>query len=63
LLRPKIDLGIYVTDCYTPWPAEAPHHRVVIIRTAKGDPPPWHCRVIDVDPHEYEHQINNKNKK
>jgi predicted metal-dependent peptidase len=59
-LRPKIDLGIYVTDCYTPWPAEAPLHRVVIIRTSKGDPPPWHCRVIDVDPHEFEGQIKKK---
>ena len=61
-LRPKIDLGIYITDCYTPWPAEAPKHKVVIIRTAQGEPPPWHCRVIDVDPTEYAEQIGKKGK-
>jgi predicted metal-dependent peptidase len=61
-LRPKIDLGIYVTDCYTPWPADPPAHRVVIISTADGAPPPWHCRVIKIDVNEFAEQIAKKQK-
>jgi predicted metal-dependent peptidase len=49
-IKPKLDLMIIFTDCYTPWPATPPDPtKVIIIRTAGGEPPSWPCRVINVE--------------
>ena len=60
-MRPKIDLMILVTDCYTPWPAEAPRAKVLIVRTVAngngGGIPPWPCRVLDVDPEQFREEV------
>jgi len=39
--NPPIDLLVIVSDCRTPWPAEAPPCPVVTIRVGDGTPPPW----------------------
>jgi predicted metal-dependent peptidase len=48
-----IDLLIVVSDCRTPWPAEAPPFPVVTICVGDGAPPPWGHRggnkVISID--------------
>ena len=36
-----IDLLVMVTDCQTPWPADAPPFPVITIRVGDGEPPPW----------------------
>jgi predicted metal-dependent peptidase len=36
-----IDLLVIVSDCRTPWPAEAPPFPVVTIRVGDGTPPTW----------------------
>ena len=38
---PPIDLLVIVSDCYTPWPPEAPPFPVITIRVGSGAPPPW----------------------
>ena len=38
---PAIDLLVVVSDCQTPWPAEAPPFPVITIRVGDGAPPPW----------------------
>jgi predicted metal-dependent peptidase len=39
--RDPIDLLVVVTDCLTPWPAQAPPFPVITIRVGEGDLPPW----------------------
>ncbi len=39
--RAPIDLLVVVSDCYTPWPQEAPPFPVITIRVGDGPPPPW----------------------
>jgi predicted metal-dependent peptidase len=41
---PPIDLLVIVSDCQTPWPAEAPPFPVITIRVGNGSPPPWGTR-------------------
>lgn len=36
-----IDLLVIVSDCHTPWPAEAPPFPVITIRVGDGPPPVW----------------------
>lgn len=61
-MRPKIDLMILVTDCYTPWPADPPRAKVLVVRTVAngngGAPPPWDCRVLDVDHEQFNEEVN-----
>lgn len=60
-MRPKIDLMILVTDAFTPWPAEPPRAKVLIVRTLMnghgGGLPPWPCRVLDVDPEQFKEEV------
>jgi len=48
-----IDLLVVVSDCRTPWPADAPPFPVVTICVGDGAPPPWGNRgankVITID--------------
>ena len=48
-LKPKIDLLIIITDCYTPWPKNPPPMDVVIVRVEQGEPPPW-GKTITIKP-------------
>jgi predicted metal-dependent peptidase len=42
-----IDLLVIVSDCRTPWPAEAPPFPVLTIRVGDGAPPPWGTRGMN----------------
>jgi predicted metal-dependent peptidase len=42
-----IDLLVIVSDCYTPWPIEAPPFPVITIRVGDGTPPPWGSRGVN----------------
>jgi hypothetical protein len=42
-----IDFLVIVTDCHTPWPAEAPPFPVITIRVGDGAPPPWGTRGVN----------------
>ena len=42
-----IDLLVVVSDCRTPWPAEAPPFPVLTIRVGDGAPPPWGTRGMN----------------
>ena len=48
-----IDLLVIVSDCQTPWPAQAPPFPVVTIRVGDGPAPPWgnegRNQVITID--------------
>lgn len=47
-MRPRPHIGIVFTDCYTPWPTEAPPYEAVIVDLAKGGTHPDWGTIISV---------------
>jgi predicted metal-dependent peptidase len=47
-MKPRPHMLIVLTDCYTPWPAEAPPFRVIIGKMSDGQLPTWPCKVIEI---------------
>lgn len=53
-VRPRLGIMILLTDCETGWPEQPPAIPLVIIKVAgSGAPPPWKCRLIEIDLSEY----------
>jgi predicted metal-dependent peptidase len=49
-MRPRIDLIVCITDCYTPWPAHKPKATTVIVQVGEGCLPSWPCHYVHVTP-------------
>lgn len=47
-LKPRPEVIVVITDCYTPWPVQAPPCKVVVARMGEGGQvPPW-ARLVQV---------------
>jgi predicted metal-dependent peptidase len=49
-LRPKSDMVVMITDCYTPWPEVRPKiGKIVIVAVGDhGEPPAWEHRFVRI---------------